>query len=390
MANSEFIVRNGLIVANSTTVSVTANSTGITANSFTGNGVNLTTLNATSISTGTLPAARLSGTYNITANNSSFLGGTAAASYQLNSTLAANVTDLTSFGSNTISSNTWGTMIDINSTTGNTALRVIQRNSGDAFRVDDIGGDITPFVIDTAGRMLHGHESNFFVGGNWGRQYHGNVAATIGTNHVGWGAAPSMIYTYSTNDTVANGVAPSLPANNQVFTQLARLYVHTNTDVYTESFRITLLADQESNGTAVPTGMNILTQNGTSTTLGTRYNFASNGNFGISTTSPTEKLHVVGNGLFSQNVTANLFSGNGASLTSLNATSISSGTLADARLSSNVVRSVTIVNSTSPNVGYQTINSISAAITNGVLTITVNWVDIPEHPYVPPSESQPP
>src|SRR5690606_27475262 len=61
------------------------------------------------------------------------------------------------------------------------------------------------------------------------------------------------------------------------------------------------------------------------------------GSVGIGTDSPSQKLTVVGNGSFTGSVTASSFIGNGSGLTSLNATNISSGTLADARLSGNVM-----------------------------------------------------
>jgi hypothetical protein len=85
MAAENFVVRNGLVVANSTTTHVTANSTGVSANGFSGNGSLLTTLNATQLTTGTVPSARLSGTYNITSNNATYLNGQLS-SYYLDAT----------------------------------------------------------------------------------------------------------------------------------------------------------------------------------------------------------------------------------------------------------------------------------------------------------------
>ncbi len=60
------------------------------------------------------------------------------------------------------------------------------------------------------------------------------------------------------------------------------------------------------------------------------------GNVGIGTNDPASKLHVLGGGIFSGSVSAASFAGDGSALTNLNAGNVSSGTLADARLSANV------------------------------------------------------
>jgi len=64
------------------------------------------------------------------------------------------------------------------------------------------------------------------------------------------------------------------------------------------------------------------------------------GNVGIGTNVPAQKLHVAGNVLANGTVTATSlvgsFTGNGLSLTNLNATQLTSGTVADARLTANV------------------------------------------------------
>lgn len=65
------------------------------------------------------------------------------------------------------------------------------------------------------------------------------------------------------------------------------------------------------------------------------------GNVGIGKTTASVPLDVVGAGTFSGTVTANTFSGSGASLTSLNGTNISSGTVAAARIDTAIARVAT-------------------------------------------------
>ena len=89
-ATGVYVLANNGLVSNSTGVFVNANN-GLVSNS-TGVFVNANT-GIVANSTGTFVNASYIAT--ISANNTSFLGGTAAASYQLNSTLAANVATLT-------------------------------------------------------------------------------------------------------------------------------------------------------------------------------------------------------------------------------------------------------------------------------------------------------
>jgi hypothetical protein len=67
-----------------------------------------------------------------------------------------------------------------------------------------------------------------------------------------------------------------------------------------------------------------------------RLRIDSSGDVGIGTTNPIYKLDVLGTGRFTSSLTASSFNGSGASLTSLSATNISSGTLAVARGGTNI------------------------------------------------------
>lgn len=64
-------------------------------------------------------------------------------------------------------------------------------------------------------------------------------------------------------------------------------------------------------------------------------------NVGIGIALPTSKLHVSGNANITGVATANTFSGSGASLTSLNASNIASGTVPTARLGSGTANATT-------------------------------------------------
>ena len=136
MPDKDFIVKNGIVVntafqANSTQFQISSSSSNVTVNTSTivvGNSVTSVSINSTSfsgvsnnslnlggqlpafytnasnITTGSLAPARLTGNYNITANNASFLGGVDASDYQRISAIATTVASLTS-GNTTLLNN---------------------------------------------------------------------------------------------------------------------------------------------------------------------------------------------------------------------------------------------------------------------------------------------
>jgi len=109
-------------------------------------------------------------------------------------------------------------------------------------------------------------------------------------------------------------------------------------------------------------------------------NILASGNVGIGTTSPTQKLHVIGNILSSGTVTGTSFIGSGASMTTLNAANITTGTLAVARGGTGVTTSTgtgNVVLSASPTLtGTTTMDNISfngaRTISNTVGAITIS------------------
>jgi hypothetical protein len=156
------VVANSGIVANSTGTfvnannGITANSTGVFVRANTGLVANATGVYVNSTYIGTLSA-----------NNTSFLGGTAAASYQLNSTLAANVATMAANSSTYANSSVTNTFtvgtaayfvsngnVGIGNTTPNAKLQVTgtANVSGNVFIGSNLGVGTSPsYKLDVIG-----------------------------------------------------------------------------------------------------------------------------------------------------------------------------------------------------------------------------------------------
>ena len=98
----------------------------------------------------------------LAANNASFLGGTAAASYQLNSTLSANVATLTANNASFLAGRTWQTAGTIGSTTANTgAFTTLTTTSGGvANTVTATAGQVISYAGMNGGRTYYAYDLN--------------------------------------------------------------------------------------------------------------------------------------------------------------------------------------------------------------------------------------
>jgi hypothetical protein len=198
----------------------------------------------------------------LTSNNSSFLGGTAAASYQLNSTLNANIASYlpTYTGVVNASSFTIGSSVTANSTTTKTPVLFLDR-------------------ITSAARGINWYSTTFTAwqeymspaGSNQG--WTGTVTAPSGTYVTSWARRSFIENTAGYGWTwEAGGSTTTTPS---IVAELASA---------TGNFRTVGAVNAAS-----------LYATTNTSTFGTAAYIVANGNIGISNTAPTEKLYVQGN-----------------------------------------------------------------------------------------------
>lgn len=255
-------------------------------------------------STGT-EYVRNTGTWAITANNASFLGGTAAASYQLNSTLAANVATLTANNATFMNGNNVVTVMQ--------SLRANRNlNGGGTITVDQFNfiSWTARFIVIANGRGTHFGTSGYFdincptsgtitgVGGA------ANKTATAAGIPLGaWEALYYILPIGSGEGTVnANFRVAGYTSDLEIPSNWLLICVYNGDDgkVYFNN-GIKLEPGQSYVGadhTSVRVGSNTFT-------IGTGSYFVANGNVGIGNTAPAHRLRVEGNFSLSGGVHAN-------------------------------------------------------------------------------------
>jgi hypothetical protein len=352
-----------------TAVAFTAN-TGV----FTGNGSGLTALNASNISTGTVSADRLTGTYNI-----SITGSAASATTATSATTAGTVTtnaqpNITSVGTlSTLLVNGNVSAANITVSAGTITSNLFSGNGANLTNLT--GSNVTGQVANAlvAGTVYTAAQPNITSLGTLtslgvsGNITAANITANTGVitgngsgltalnaSNLSTGTVPSARLTGSysisvTSATTAGTVTTAAQPNITSVGTLTSLGVSGN---------ITAANITANTGVITGNGSGLTALNASNLSTGTVPSARLTGSYSISVTSATTAGTVttaaqpnitsvgtltglgVNGTITGVNITANtgVFTGNGSALTALNASNISTGTLAQARLAnSNVI-----------------------------------------------------
>ena len=198
-------------------------------------------------------------------------------------------------------------VIDVSSTSD--ALRITQRGTGNAIRVEDsTSPDVTPFIITNGGDLLVGHNAQIQTDNDSGTLF------TPKHQIHGTSEAGSTLGLYTWNSTTTNGphIVFSKSSSGTIGT---RTVVTSGTDLGGIVFNgddgvgFTIAAEilAEVDGTAgvgdMPGRIVFLTTADGANTVTERMRITSAGSVGIGTTTPRSKVHIYGTGQSTGNIT---------------------------------------------------------------------------------------
>jgi len=158
------------------------------------------------------------------------------------------------------------------------------------------------------------------------------TTTSTGSGSVVLSTSPALLGTATASNISASGsvsaaslaVTGTAVINNLTITNTGQELGAANTTLSCPS---SVIIDVDANNNSTGDSFKVTSQGGSNLIFAC----VDNGNVGVGTSAPTQRLEVVGNVLASGSATAASFSGNGSNLTALNAANIATGTLAVAR-----------------------------------------------------------
>jgi hypothetical protein len=343
----------------------------ITANTFSGivigDGANLANLNASNLSSGTVPSARLSGTYTITVSGSATTAGTVTTAAQPNITSVGTLTSLSVSG-NVAAGNLTSTGVLSVTGTGTSSiggnLDMTSNNITNLATPVNASDAATKQYVDDVAQGLNIHDAvAAATTGTLATATGGTITYNNGSSGVG--ATLTTTGSYTTIDSVNIAtVGTRILVKNEANAVHNGIYTYTSSTVITRATDYDSVPEVEAGDFVFVTGGTLYDNTGwvqtsTVTAIGTAGNtidfvqFSGAGTYnagtGLTLTGTTFSvnasqtqitsvgtltgLNVNGN-ITAANITANTgaFTGNGSGLSALNASNITTGTLAQARL----------------------------------------------------------
>ena len=343
----------------------------ITANTFSGivigDGANLANLNASNLSSGTVPSARLSGTYTITVSGSATTAGTVTTAAQPNITSVGTLTSLSVTGNVAAGNLTSTGVLSVTGTGTSTIggnLDMTSNNITNLASPVNASDAATKQYVDDVAQGLNVHDSvAAATTGTLATATGGTITYNNGSSGVG--ATLTTTGSYTTIDGVNIATSGTrILVKNEANAVHNGIYTYTSSTVITRATDYDSVPEVEAGDFMFVTGGTLYDNTGwvqtsTVTAIGTAGNtidfaqFSGAGTYnagtGLTLTGTTFSVNAsqtqitsvgtltglsVNGNITAANITANtgVFTGNGSALSALNASNITSGTLAQARL----------------------------------------------------------
>ena len=219
-----------------------------------------------------------------------------------------------------------GTFIYAPATSTKDAVQIINSGSGNSLYVSDGGiGDITPTIIDNTGRIINGYVSAANISGTTAYDYlqvKNGASVMVNATYANNATGPEIRFVKSRGAAIEQN---SMVANNDLLGGI-QYYGANGSNTALESARIAVTVDgNPSFQGSVPSRIDVFTTSGGGGNMNNRVTIRNNGNVGIGTNNPSEKIHIVdgnvrvqsGSLAVSGSISGNVFYGDGSGLTNI-------------------------------------------------------------------------